>query len=92
MWNLQRIKSISNILTKEACERLVIGLVISQPDYTNCLYIGYQNVILKNYKEFKTLQLKLCLKKGRKFNHMPEETKLATNCTENKIQSFDLGL
>ena len=55
-------ESISNILTKEACEKIVIGLVISQPDYTNCLYIGYcnVNVILKNYEEFKILQLKLC--------------------------------
>ena len=40
MWHLQRIKSIRNILTKEACGTLMVGLVISQLDYANCLYIG----------------------------------------------------
>ena len=35
MWNIQRIKQIRNLLTKEACETLIVGLVISHLDYAN---------------------------------------------------------
>ena len=55
-------ESISNILTKEACERLVIGLVISQPDYTNCLYSIHwrPECDLKKLQRIQTLLQKLC--------------------------------
>ena len=33
MWNIQRIKSIRNMLTKDACETLILGLVLSHLDY-----------------------------------------------------------
>ena len=54
MWHLQRIKSIRNILTQEAFETLIVGLVISQT--TQTVYtLDYPSAILKNYKESKAL-------------------------------------
>ena len=40
MFNLQRIKYICKYLTKEACQTLAHGLVMSHLDYTNSHYIG----------------------------------------------------
>ena len=94
MWNLQRIKSIRSILTKEACETLVMGLVISQLDYANCLYIGLPECDVKKLQRIQNIAAKIVLKKDEnsisclKILHwLP-----TTNSTKNKIQSFDIGL
>ena len=61
MWNLQRIKSIRNILTKEACETLIVGLVISHLDYANCLYIGLPECDLKKLQRVQNMAAKIVL-------------------------------
>ena len=67
-------------------------VVISQLYYANCLYIDQAECDLKKQQRIQNIAAKIVLKKERKLNHLPEETTLATNCNENKIQSFYLGL
>ena len=66
MWNLQRIKSVRNILTKEACETLVIGLVISQLDYANSLYIGLPECDVKKLQRVQNIAAKTVLNNEEK--------------------------
>ena len=40
MWNLQKIKAVCDILPEETCKTLVMGLVISDIDYTNAILVG----------------------------------------------------
>ena len=40
MFNLQKIIHIRQVLTMNACQTLVFGLVTSHLDYSNALYIG----------------------------------------------------
>ena len=40
MFNLQKIRYIRQVLTRDTCQTLVFGLVTSHLDYTNALYIG----------------------------------------------------
>ena len=63
MWNLQRIKSIRSILTKEACKTLVMGLIISQLDYANCLYIGQSECDVKKLQRIQNIAAKIVLKR-----------------------------
>jgi hypothetical protein len=62
MWHLQRIKSIRNILTKEVCEALIVGLVISQLDDANSLYIRLPECDLKKLQRVQSLAAKIVLK------------------------------
>ena len=40
MWNLQKLKAIGDLLTKETCTPLVIGLVIAHVDYANAMLVS----------------------------------------------------
>ena len=40
MWNLQKLKAISDLLTEETFTTLVMGLVISHLDYTNAILVS----------------------------------------------------
>ena len=40
MWNLQKLNVICDILTKETCKTLVMGLVISHLDYANPILVA----------------------------------------------------
>ena len=62
MWHLQRIKSIRTILTKESCETLIVGLVLSQLDYANCLFIGLPECDLQKLQRVQNIAAKIVLK------------------------------
>ena len=40
MWNLQKLKTIHDLLTKETCTTLTMGLVRSHLDYANAILVG----------------------------------------------------
>ena len=61
MWNIQRIKQIRNLLTKEACETLIVGLVISHLDYANSMLIGIPECELKRLQRVQNIAAKLVL-------------------------------
>ena len=63
MWHLQRIKSIRPILTKESCETLIVGLVLSQLDYANCLFIGLPECDLQKLQRVQNIAAKIVLKR-----------------------------
>ena len=39
-WNLQKMKLIRNMLTREAALTIAMGIIILHLDYTNSLFIG----------------------------------------------------
>ena len=62
MWNIQRIKLMRNFLTKDACETLILGLVISHLDYANALYVGLPDCDVKKLQRVQNISAKLVLK------------------------------
>ena len=44
MWNLLKLKAICDLLTEQTCKTLVMGLVISHPDYTNAILVGLPEI------------------------------------------------
>ena len=61
MWHLQRIKSIRNILNQEACETLIVGLVISQTTQT-AYTLEFPSAIFKKLQRVQGLAAKIFLK------------------------------
>ena len=61
MWNIQRIKQMRNVLTSEACETLVLGLVMSHIDYANALYIGLPDCDLERLQRVQNIAARLVL-------------------------------
>ena len=61
MWNIQRIKLVRNVLTSDACETLVLGLVISHLDYANGLYIGLPNCDIQKLQRVQNIGAKLVI-------------------------------
>ena len=61
MWNIQRIKQIRNLLTEEACETVIVGLVISHLDYANSMLIGIPECELKRLQRVQNIAAKLVL-------------------------------
>ena len=39
-WNSQKLKTIHDLLTKEMCTALIMGLVILHLDYANTILVG----------------------------------------------------
>ena len=64
MWNLNRIKSIRKSLTKEACETLVLGLVMSHLDYSNVLFIGLPDCQIERLQRVQNIAAKMVLSDG----------------------------
>ena len=61
MWQIKRIRNIRKMLTKDACQTLVLGLVISHLDYSNALYIGLSKCELKRLQRVQNIASKLVL-------------------------------
>ena len=61
MWNIQRIKLIRSVLTQNACETLILGLVISHLDYANAIYIGLAKCDLNRLQRVQNIAAKLVL-------------------------------
>ena len=62
MWNLQRIKLVRDILTKDACETLVLGTVMAHLDYANALYIGLPKCDIMKFQRIQNIAAKLVLR------------------------------
>ena len=54
-------QKIRNLLTKEACETLIVGLVISHLDYANSMLIGIPECDLKRLQHVQNIAAKLVL-------------------------------
>ena len=65
MINLQRIKAIRKILTVEATETLVCGLVISHLDYSNAILYGLPEVDIQKLQCVQNYAAKIILKKNK---------------------------
>ena len=65
MINLQRIKAIRRILTVEATETLVRGLVTSHLDYSNAVLHGLPKVDIQKLQQVQNCAAKLILKKHK---------------------------
>ena len=65
MFNLQKIRQIRSVLTTDACQTLVFGLVTSQLDYANALYIGLQDYDLARLQHVQNAVAKLVLNKSK---------------------------
>ena len=50
------------ILTKESCETLIVGLVLYQLDYANCLFIGLPECDLQKLQRVQNIAAKIVLK------------------------------
>jgi hypothetical protein len=64
MWNINRIKSIRRVLTRDACETLVLGLVMSHLDYSNVLFIGLPDCEISRLQRVQNIAAKLVLYDG----------------------------
>ena len=65
MFNLQKIRQIRQILTMDACQTLVFGLVISHLDYANALYIGLPDCDTAKLQHAQNAAAKLVLNKTK---------------------------
>ena len=61
MINFYRIKSIRPYITKEACEVLVHGLIMSHLDYGNCLLYGLPSKLIWKFQRIQNMSAKLIL-------------------------------
>ena len=64
MWNIQRIKHIRRTITKDACETLVLGLVMSHLDYSNVLFVGLPDCDIDRLQRVPNIVAKLVLSDG----------------------------
>ena len=65
MFNLQKIRRISPVLTMDACWTLVFGLVTSHVDYANALYIGLPDCDIAKHQHVQNAAVKLVLNKTK---------------------------
>ena len=65
MFNLQKIRQIRHVLTMDACQTLVFGLVTYHLDYTNALYIGLPDCDIAKLQHNQNAAAKLVLNKTK---------------------------
>ena len=61
MWNLQKLKPISNVLTDDTCKTLISALVLLHLDYANAILIGLPEVDIKKMQIVQNMAAKLVL-------------------------------
>ena len=61
MWNLQKLKAISNVLTDDACKTFISAIVLSHLDYANAILIGLPEVDIKKMQIVQNMAAKLVL-------------------------------
>ena len=61
MWNLQKLKAIRSVLTKDLCKILVSALVLSHLDYANSILSGLPKVAIKKMQWVHNMTAKLVL-------------------------------
>ena len=64
MGNLLKIRQIRQNLTREACETLISGLVLSHLDYCNGILINLPSVTIHKLQRIQNIAAKLILKRG----------------------------
>ena len=70
MVNIQRIKNLRLILTKQAMETLAIGIVISHLDYCNTLFIGLMECDISKLQWIQNIYARLVLHKDQHYSTM----------------------
>ena len=65
MFNLQKIRQIRQVLTMDACQTLVFGLVTSHLDYANALYIGLLDCNIAKLQHVQNAVAELVLNKTK---------------------------
>ena len=68
MANIQRIKKLRLILTNQATETLVIGLVMSHLDYYNTLFIGLPECDISKLQQIQNICARLVLHKEQHYS------------------------
>ena len=63
MANIQRIKNLSPIITKQATKTLAIGIVMSHLDYCNTLFIGLPECDISKLQQIPNICARLVLHK-----------------------------
>ena len=61
MFNLRKIRAIRKYLTSEACQTLILTLVMSHLDYSNSILIGLPEKTIKPYQRIQNISAKLVL-------------------------------
>ena len=65
MFNNQKIRQIRQVLTMDACQTLVFGLVTSHLDYANALYTGLPDCDIAKLQCIQNAAAKLVLNKSK---------------------------
>ena len=65
MLNYQQIRNIRQFLTRDACETLVLSLVISHLDYCNGMLLGCSYIVIDKLQRIQSISAKLVLLKGK---------------------------
>ena len=65
LYNFHRINSIRKYLSREACETLVLSLVISHLDYSNSVLVGCPDVLINKFQRIQNMCAKLVLSRSR---------------------------
>ena len=68
MANIQRIKNLRPIVTKQAMETLVIGIVMSHLDYCNTLFIGLPECDISKLQRIQNICARLVLHNEQHYN------------------------
>ena len=65
MINLLKIRAARKFLTRKACTKMVISLVISHFDYANSLLVGLKQVSLNQLQRVQNMAAKIVLNKSK---------------------------
>ena len=65
MVNLLKIRAARKFLTRKACTKMVISLVISCLDYANSLLVGLPQVSLNQFQRVQNMAAKIVLNRGK---------------------------
>ena len=68
MYNLRKIKSLRKYLTSDACQTLVLSLVMSHLDYNNSALNGLPTSTLKPFIRIQNMSAKIVLNKTKFFS------------------------
>ena len=69
MWQIHRIRNVRRYLTQEACETLVLGMVMSLLDYCNTLFIGLPDCDIQKLQIVQNISAKLVLNRSDITSH-----------------------
>ena len=66
MFNLKRIRQIRKFLTSDACETLMLTLVMSHLDYCNSILLGVPAITIKPFQRIQNLAGKIILRRSKR--------------------------